>query len=266
MDELVRLVPPPEYPAAGDGEWRRVWSSLGLHLPRDYQDLVRRYGLGSFDDVLLWSPFTAHVWGNLVVRAIGLIEGHEPLRHDCPEDFPYPLYPEPGGLLEWASTGDGDRLCWLTTGEPDCWPVVEWNIREGAQRHDIGAAEFLYGYLSGGRKAALLRPPPPVPWFDPYRQRVAITIALTGGSLPAADRYRRLRSSFGPTVDRAVWDGADGDRQDAFKAVERDWLVTYSQGSWHGVVVQCPSADADQAHAVIHTAAAAMGCRADQPL
>jgi hypothetical protein len=261
MHELMRVVPPPTQPVDGDGEWRRVWASLGCQLPSDYQDLVHQYGLGSFDDVVLWTPFTGSSWANLVAQARDLIANYAPLRDDCPEDFPYPLYPEHGGLLPWASTGDGDWLCWLTGGEPDRWPVVEWNIREGAHRHDAGTVEFLYGYLSGEREAMLLRPPPPVPWFDPYRERVQVLVVLTGGATPPADRYQRLRACFGPTVDRAVWDGGDGNRQDTFKALDHDWLVTYNQGSAHSVWVDCPPADADNARAILQGAAAAMGCQ-----
>ena len=102
---------PPDAPVDADGEWRRVWLSLGCQLPGDYEALVGRYGLGSFDDVWLWTPFTRRSWANLIVQAKDLVELHEPLRSEYPEDFPYPLYPEPGGLLEWASTGDGDYLC-----------------------------------------------------------------------------------------------------------------------------------------------------------
>jgi hypothetical protein len=32
-----------------------------------------------------------------------------------PDQFPRPLYPDPGGLLLWASTGNGDELFWLTS-------------------------------------------------------------------------------------------------------------------------------------------------------
>src|SRR5258708_11837030 len=65
---------------------------------------------------------------------ISHLEAFAPLWDDCPEDFTYPLFPEPGGQLPWASTGDGDQLCWLTGGEPDNWPAVEWNIRDPALR------------------------------------------------------------------------------------------------------------------------------------
>ena len=265
LQDLMRLVLPPAEPVHGDGEWRWVWSSL-CRLPHDYQDLVRVYGLGSFDDVVLWTPFTTHSWANLVVQARDLVGDYGPVRDDDPSAFPYPLYPEPGGLLPWASTGGGDWLCWLIDDGPDDWPVVEWNIREGAHRHDVGAVEFLNDYLTGARTAMLLRPPPPVPWFEPYRERVQVSANLTAASGPPDDLYRRLRAWFGPTAGRAVRDGGDDNRQDSFKALDHDWLVTYNTYNrsrhWHSIWIYCAPADADDAKAVLIAAAAAIGCHA----
>src|SRR6185503_3653210 len=151
VEDLVRLVAPPAVPVAADGDWLAVARSLGVDLPDDYKDLVRTYGLGSFEDITLWTPFAEPVRGgsNLVVQALDLVELHRPFREMAPEEFIHPLFPEPGGLLEWASTGDADSLCWLTVGEPNEWPTVVWNLRVGASRFEMGAVDLLYAYLSG---------------------------------------------------------------------------------------------------------------------
>jgi hypothetical protein len=261
MQDLIRLVTPPAEPVDADGEWRSVWSSLGTELPHDYQDLVRTYGLGSFDDVVLWTPFTTRSWANLVVQARDFIDDYGPAREHDPLAFPYPIYPEPGGLLPWASTGDGDSLSWLTIGVPDDWPVVESNIRERMHRHDVGTVAFLYGYLAGARESVLLRPPPPAPWFDPYRERIQCAASLVPASAASDDSYRRLRAEFEPTADRAVWDGGDGNRQDQFKVLDRDWLVTYNRGTLHSIWIDCPPEDAGSAKAALLRAAAAIGCQ-----
>jgi hypothetical protein len=52
-DRLVSLVPPPAAPVDGTGDWQRVESRLGLALPTAYKELVRRYGVGQFDNVTL---------------------------------------------------------------------------------------------------------------------------------------------------------------------------------------------------------------------
>jgi len=134
IDDLVRLVPPPAAPVDADGDWSAVEAALGLRLPADFQALVGRYGVGQFGDISLWTPFAKRLDGvfDLVKHARRLVDFHRPLRDELPEDFPHPLYPEPGGLLEWASTSNGDSRCWLTGGDPDSWPAVVWNIRRGA--------------------------------------------------------------------------------------------------------------------------------------
>src|SRR5690606_17098298 len=130
---------------------RTVEESLGVRLPAEFKELLRRYGLGEFDDIMLLTPFAPddQPSADLVKRARELLPTFAQHREEWPEDFPFPLYPEPEGLLEWAVTGNGDSLCWLTTGDPDQWPVVVWNIRDGAERSSASAAEFLASYLGG---------------------------------------------------------------------------------------------------------------------
>jgi hypothetical protein len=263
IDDLLRLVPAPAVPVDADGDWRFPEATLGLRLPTDFKALLCHYGIGTFDDIMLWTPFASRGHGvfDLLGRARELVDLHQPLRDEYPEEFPYPLYPEPGGLLEWAGDGDGDSLCWLTEGESDSWPVVVWNIREGAHRYDVGAVELLHGYLSGQREVELLRSPPAVPWFDPYHDRYEVRVQLTEGDRPYAERLRILRDVLAPTADRGEWVGWDGiDRQDHFKAVRRDWLLTYQSAYGHQIRVAFPPEDDDDARAVIFKAAQAMGC------
>jgi hypothetical protein len=117
LDRLVALVSPPATPVDATGDWPAV------ALPSDYRDLVTRYGNGVFNDnVVLLVPF-----GECTLLAYGVdqLDADRELRAEFgDEDYPYPLYPEPGGLMVWATTSSGARLCWLTTGEPDEWQVV----------------------------------------------------------------------------------------------------------------------------------------------
>ena len=239
-----------------------VEQTLGVGLPTDFKALVRRPGLGQFADITLFTPFSTRADGlfDLVKRARTQLDRYRAHRDEWPEDFPYPLYPEPDGLLEWANTGDGDALCWLTMGEPDSWPVVVWNIREGAHRYGVGAVELLFGYLSWQHEVELLRRPPSNPWFDPLRERVQVSFELSDGGLPYVDRLRVLRGVLAPTADRSAWDGGNGLRQDHFKAVDRDWLLTYENAYGHQIRVAFPPEDEDEARFVMMQAARAMGC------
>jgi hypothetical protein len=170
IDDLVRLVPPPAQPAGVVDDWLTAEAALGLALPSDFKALVRLYGPGEFDEIALLTPFDARAHGavDLLKHARDLLRHHQSFRDEAPEEFPHPLYPEPGGLLEWGGTGNGDRLCWLTTGDPDEWPVVVWNLCYYADLYDVGVVGFLHGYLSGRLQVENLGPAPAHPWFRPY--------------------------------------------------------------------------------------------------
>ena len=263
IDRLVALVPPPAAPVDEDGDWPVAEAALGLALPADFKALLRTYGVGVFDDVRLLTPFDTHPDGvfDLVESARVLIPWFEDLRAEVPEDFPFPLYPEPGGLLPWAKTGDGADLCWLTEGQPDSWPTAAWNIRGGGHRYDMIATELLYRYLSGQLHVELLRPAPAEPWFDPYRERWEVSVALAPSDVPYEVRLRILREHLAPTADRGSHEDALGRRQDQFKVVERDWLLTFHETGYAAdwIQVAFPPEDNRDARALIRAAVQAMG-------
>ncbi|WP_369190181.1 SMI1/KNR4 family protein [Streptomyces sp. R08] len=149
FDDLTRLVPPPPNPLGAKGDWDEVEAALGVQLPADFKQLVRAYGAHHFAEFL--TPLTPFAGRDLLVGpAKRLLEQERGFRDRYPEDSPYPFYPEPGGLLPWAGTDNGDRVCWLTAGKPDAWTVVCWNPRGWSyDPHPVGAVEFLVGWLSG---------------------------------------------------------------------------------------------------------------------
>jgi hypothetical protein len=268
IDDLTRLVPPPIRPADPVGDWFAVEAALGLALPSDFKTLLRVYGSGEFLDVCLLVPWDTHADGaiDLVKQARRLLMDHESFRDEAPDEFPYPLYPEPGGLLEWGGTGNGDRLCWLTTGDPDEWPVVVWNLCYYADRYDVRVVGFLHGYLSGDMPVQNWAPPPAVPWFEPHRERMHVYLKLSEGDRPYEERLRLLRDALAPTVDRGAWTGDRGARQDHFKAVARDWQLTYETAYGHQIRVAFPPDDEPEARTVMYDAVRAMGCRVESAM
>lgn len=64
-------------------------------------------------------------------------------REVAPEAFFYPLHPELGGVLPWATTAGRPALYWLTGDDPDEWPVVvaEWGTEFAT--YDLSATSFL---------------------------------------------------------------------------------------------------------------------------
>ncbi|MER5427016.1 SMI1/KNR4 family protein [Streptosporangium roseum] len=268
IDELVRLVPPPTAPVDARGDWSEVEAALGLELPADFKSLVERYGRGQFVDLITpLTPFGAH--DLLIQRAQQLLGRERAFREKYPDECPYPFYPEPGGLLEWAGTDNGDSLCWLTEGEPDSWRVVVWNPRSVAyDAHDIGAVEFLHGWLSGRITTPIL--PGGVeasPWFEPFREREHVYIRLSESESPYHERLRILRDALAPTADRGGYSDEDdyGDeddaRQDHFAATDLGWLLTYETAYGHQIRVAFPPGDGERARVTLLDAAHRMGCQ-----
>ncbi|GAA2685771.1 SMI1/KNR4 family protein [Nonomuraea recticatena] len=263
IDDLVALVPPPTEPVDARGDWHEVEAALGLALPADFKALIERYGLGQFvDHITPLTPFGAH--GLLIERAQGLLGRERPFREKYPAECPYPFYPEPGGLLEWAGTDNGDALCWLTEGEPDDWRVVVWNPRAVAyDEHEAGAARFLHGWLGGRistrilsdefRQAGL--------WFEPFRVREHVTLTLSDSALPYDERLRILREALAPTEHRGGYEDEDGDRQDHFAATHLGWRLTYASDFDHQILAAFPPEDEQRARVTLYDTARRMGCR-----
>ncbi|MFI6259891.1 SMI1/KNR4 family protein [Micromonospora zamorensis] len=262
IDELARLVPPPATPVQAQGDWAAAEARLGLTLPGDYRTLVATYGLGRFGDITLLTPFAAATshYADLVWQAGEFLDRYRDVRGDFPEAFPHPLYPEPGGLLQWAGTGNGVMLCWLTEGVPDTWPVVVFDFGYHCDRYDTGAVDLLHGHLSGRRPVPGLGRTNTSPWFDADRERDSVYVRLSESDRPYEERLRILRTALAPTADRGSFTSDHG-RQDHFKAVDRDWLLTYETAYGHQIRVAFPPDDAATARAAMTGVAREMGCR-----
>jgi hypothetical protein len=67
-------------------------------------------------------------------------------------EIPYPSYPEPGGLLPWGVTANGDWGYWITepSGDPDAWPIAI-SVDRGPEwfRHPGPLTRFLVEVLEG---------------------------------------------------------------------------------------------------------------------
>ncbi|MFJ6141057.1 hypothetical protein [Kitasatospora sp. NPDC092286] len=159
---LVELLNVPGSGAGYEVPWNGSLVEVGLEFPADYQDFINMFGRGAIGGELwVHSPLTAGPVGwasggfaRMVARTIlevgPMFNG---LRASYPDLFPYPMFPDPGGLLEWGCNYNGDRCFWLTGDpDPDRWPVVVWFRGAPAARAwskaDGGMAEFLVQVLS----------------------------------------------------------------------------------------------------------------------
>ncbi|MFF7725343.1 SMI1/KNR4 family protein [Streptomyces sp. NPDC008001] len=259
---LLRLVPPPSAPVDAHGDWTAAEAQLGVRrLPADFKALVTAYGRGTFcDTVCLMTPFGDD---NPVPLTADLLEDYGPLRETNPGGYPYPLFPEPGGLLAWAVTDAGHHLCWLTEGDdPGTWPVVIWSRDDDYERFGTTAAGFLAGWADGSLSSGILtRDSGLSPWFDAAIPRDHVYVTLGPGEPPYDHRLAVLREALAPTVSRGTFRSPyDGSCQDHFATTDTDWHLTYETAYGHRLRVAFPPADSARARAAVLDAVARTGC------
>ena len=196
---LIKVVPPPAEPFwAFKGPWAAIEGELGTALPQDYKDYIAVYGCGDFMQYL--SVFLPKSWTvNLRLGAqVKLFPGiFRDVSKDVVGNLPYPLWPEPGGLMVFGGTSGGDHLFWLMRGAPQDWPVVVWyRATNETQMFKCDMTDFFAGIatgtmLSGAFDAeALARENK----FEPYRE-VNVRRAMDDPA-EAADRLRAWRLSW----------------------------------------------------------------------
>lgn len=264
IERLRTLIPPPTAPVAAAGDWDQVESLLGTRLPLDYRLLIATYGMGTFGDLLVRSPFAADPYLNMVNDNLRTLESYRHHRIEYPEQFRYPLHPEPGGLLLWARTGNGDQLGWLTdpSHDPDRWPVViVYRHRQGFDKFPLPATGLLHDYFSGRLEIAELGAAAKQPWFDALLETTEISVQVTDGVLPYDEQLRILRESLAPTADRRTSEIDEDDRQDQFRVVEHDWMVTFEDFGSRQIRIAYPAGDDQRAREVITAAIEAMGAQ-----
>lgn len=159
LEHLVRLVPPPKHPTHGGTlkAFREIERDLGLKLPDGYKRVIRLYGQGLWQGSwCIASPFAEdepnhkHPW---YIPRYGITVGPKHCntlrqwKELIPENLPWPVYPEAGGLFSWGATDNAGTLYWLTKGRPDVWPFLHepHGARpEGWERFDLTFSEFLH--------------------------------------------------------------------------------------------------------------------------
>ena len=156
LERLVRQVPPPPVPVRADGDWEEFAKQNSFLPPADYRALVRRYGAGSFGDwLLLIEPFNPTF---PFIAAAGVeCRDLRGVQRQFPQFYPaWPIWPELGGLLPWATTATGDHIAWRTEGKPEDWTALLWT-RDGDDscEYRLGTVDFLLGLVE-----RTLRDPP----------------------------------------------------------------------------------------------------------
>src|SRR5687767_3084452 len=112
LEALVRSMPPPREPRdAGDPDrWPQIELRLGRRLPSDYKAFIATYGSGRVGEFInVANPFS----DNPHVRDLPdeMLKIYRDIRKF--EHIPFPIHPEPGGLIPWGDTDKGDVLFWV---------------------------------------------------------------------------------------------------------------------------------------------------------
>jgi hypothetical protein len=163
LDRLFELAPPPDHPVNAtvhESDWKAVESTVGTKLPVDYKNIINRYGSGDFCDLLiLLNPFCVKDDLNLLYQVGSEPELYGPMLESYnegrfgawPENCPFSVYPEPGGLLPLACDSNGRDYFWLTEGEPDAWTIIRYDWRGGwdYKHFESSVVEFLVEWIGG---------------------------------------------------------------------------------------------------------------------
>lgn len=148
IETLLKAVPPPALPSdAFTGPWEAVEAELGTSLPQDYKDFARLYGSGYFMEFLgVCIPRSPNPNMRLESYVRSVCAGFLTLD----EEWPYPWWPHPGGLIPFGSTDNGDFLFWLARGASADWGIVIWDRGLGHfETFDCDLTDFLAGLATG---------------------------------------------------------------------------------------------------------------------
>lgn len=152
VDELISRLDQ-SLPPRRKLDWSDVEVIMGVRLPTDYKQLIELLPVGEFRGLVRLLYPT--VESNRVVSVLGEFENSlddmRGWREDGDGVFPYPIYPEPGGLLPWGHSPRREPFFWITASDdPDTWTVAyaddyftEWRTFAGR------VCDFLLALVDG---------------------------------------------------------------------------------------------------------------------
>jgi hypothetical protein len=149
IDQLQRLVPPPEVPAyvPTESDWVQVRAELGVDFPEELRRFCAVYGMGTFRGaettaLSVGCPGYLGFVADFRSELQRLREIRGPRQSD---DYPFAVFPEDRGLLPLALDECDVWICWVSRGRPDEWPILvrwTWGVA-GLRVFDMPLSELL---------------------------------------------------------------------------------------------------------------------------
>lgn len=152
--DILKLVPPPADPVDTDPAYLAANEErLGIRFPKDFTEFGRLYGSGRLlhPELRVRSPCRPS-YPDFVAEFVDIFGG---LRESlalwaAKVSLDMSLFPEPGGLLPFASNSQGTWICWRMIGNTDEWTVVDMEGFKSGQyeKYDMGATDYLHQVMS----------------------------------------------------------------------------------------------------------------------
>jgi hypothetical protein len=156
IKQLLELHHPRPQPE--EERWLAAESTFGIPFPQPYKNLIDTFGASTWGDFLhIFSPLDQA--DNLRFVNTTLAADRES-RQSWPEHYPFPLYPESGGLFPWARTDNGDTCYWITAAAiPEKWPTLIRGPRAPEfEVKFIPVGMLVYGIVTGKLRSSILPP------------------------------------------------------------------------------------------------------------
>lgn len=153
LEDLKRLMPPPDQVPCNDVDWDAVEAAVGLPYPESFKEFVAVYGgLEWFDWLQPLIPcgdtVSPNQFRNRLDQLFRDYLGREIL-DDKRNKLPVPKFGSSGGWLPFMLGSDGDLYAWITDGPPAHWKVVSVVNRKARLLLPISITEMLVGWLRG---------------------------------------------------------------------------------------------------------------------
>jgi SUKH superfamily protein len=152
IDELLKIMPPPAQPRHNKVLWQDVYVETGLRFPQDYRWFIEAYGSGAIDSYL--TVFDTHRYAENDIAFWTLcqatLEEYRSVRLQTQYQVPFPIFPEPEGLVPCGLIKNGHSINWLTKGSPDDWTIVFYDWDHVQFTHfDMCLVDFIFGWIRG---------------------------------------------------------------------------------------------------------------------